>query len=161
MWSSMPRHEIRYAGAAHHCRGGRSWAMRSAGGEGSSIDAIVVERDDVPAGSTALSAGLIRLPARASSARRASLTAPLCSRPIFSARRGRGRSRDCRHRVDARGSADRVACGPIRITFRGGRQLHISWPFGMRMHGLPSRTGRELIDRLRNAQNLKRYCHSC
>jgi len=116
------------------------------------IDPIVIERDAVPAGSTALSAGLI--PAAGTKFQRAK---SIADDPQLLAA-------DIRRK--AKGGADSDVVDAVA---RGAPQL-VEWlaerhdlPFEvidnfnypghsvMRMHGLPSRTGRELIDRLRNA----------
>jgi fumarate reductase flavoprotein subunit len=132
------------AGAAGLCA---ALAAKEAG-----IDPVVVERDDVPAGSTALSAGLI--PAAGTRFQRAK---GIVDGPeLFAA--------DIRRK--AKGEADPAIVGVVAA---GAAQL-VEWlsdryglPFevvdnfnypghsAMRMHGLPSRTGRELIDRLRHA----------
>ena len=132
------------AGAAGLCA---ALAAKEAG-----IDAVVVERDDVPSGSTALSAGLI--PAAGTRFQRDKGIAD--SPDLFAA--------DIQRK--AKGEADRV----VVETVAAGAAPLVEWladryglPFevvdnfnypghsAMRMHGLPSRTGRELIDRLRNA----------
>jgi fumarate reductase flavoprotein subunit len=132
------------AGAAGLCA---ALAAKEAG-----IDAVVLERDDVPSGSTALSAGLI--PAAGTRFQRDKGIAD--SPDLFAA--------DIQRK--AKGEADRA----IVETVATGAAPLIEWlsdryglPFevvdnfnypghsAMRMHGLPSRTGRELIDRLRSA----------
>jgi fumarate reductase flavoprotein subunit len=116
------------------------------------IDAVIIERDDIPSGSTALSAGLI--PAAGTRFQREKGIAD--SPAVFAA--------DIQRK--AKGEADRAVVEAVAV----GAALLIEWlsarynlPFevvdnfnypghsAMRMHGLPSRTGRELIDRLRNA----------
>ena len=132
------------AGAAGLCA---ALAAKEAG-----VDAVVVERDDVPSGSTALSAGLI--PAAGTRFQREKGIAD--SPAVFAA--------DIQRK--AKGEADRAVVEAVAV----GAALLIEWlsdrynlPFevvdnfnypghsAMRMHGLPSRTGRELMDRLRNA----------
>ena len=132
------------AGAAGLCA---ALAAKEAG-----ADVVVVERDAVPAGSTALSAGLI--PAAGTRFQR---TKGIDDSPRQFA--------DDIHRK-AKREADPVlveavarAAGPLVEWLADRHKL----PFGvvdnfnypghsaMRMHGLPSRTGRELIDRLRSA----------
>lgn len=132
------------AGAAGLCA---ALAAKEAG-----IDAVVLERDDVPTGSTALSAGLI--PAAGTRFQRDKGIAD--SPDLFAA--------DIQRK--AKGEADRA----VVETVATGAALLVEWlsdsyglPFevvdnfnypghsAMRMHGLPSRTGRELIDRLRSA----------
>ena len=132
------------AGAAGLCA---ALAAKEAG-----IDAVVVERDDLPSGSTALSAGLI--PAAGTRFQRDKGIAD--SPDLFAA--------DIQRK--AKGEADRA----VVETVAAGAAPLVEWladryglPFdvidnfnypghsAMRMHGLPSRTGRELIDRLRSA----------
>jgi fumarate reductase flavoprotein subunit len=116
------------------------------------VEVLVVERDAVPAGSTALSAGLI--PAAATRLQRAK--GIVDSPQLFAA--------DIRRK--AKGEADAAVVDAVA---HGAGQL-VEWlmdryglPFevvdnfnypghsALRMHGLPSRTGSELIDRLRHA----------
>ena len=115
-------------------------------------DAVVVERDDVPSGSTALSAGLIPAAGTRFQRDKGIVDSP----DLFAA--------DIRRK--AKGEADRA----IVETVATGAAPLVEWlsdsyglPFevvdnfnypghsAMRMHGLPSRIGRELIDRLRSA----------
>jgi len=132
------------AGAAGLCA---ALAAKEAGAE-----VAVLERDATPTGSTALSAGLI--PAAGTR---------------FQRIKGIDDSSQC-FGVDiqrkARGEADPAvveavtrAAGPL-IEWLADRHAlpfdvvdNFNYPGHscMRMHGLPSRTGRELIDRLRNA----------
>src|SRR5664280_2385321 len=126
------------AGAAGLCA---ALAAKEAG-----IDAIVIERDAVPAGSTALSAGLI--PAAGTRFQRAKGIAD--SPQLFAA--------DIQRK--AKGGAD----GAVVDAVAQGAGMLIEWladryglPFdvidnfnypghsAMRMHGLPTRTGLELI----------------
>src|SRR5580704_2040031 len=116
------------------------------------IEVLVIERDAVPAGSTALSAGLI--PAAATRLQRAK--GIVDSPQLFAA--------DIQRK--AKGEAD----GAVVDAVAHGAGVLVEWlmdryglPFEvvdnfnypghsvMRMHGLPSRTGSELIDRLRHA----------
>jgi fumarate reductase flavoprotein subunit len=132
------------AGAAGLCA---ALAAKEAG-----IDAIVIERDAVPAGSTALSAGLI--PAAGTRFQRAKGIAD--SPQLFAA--------DIQRK--AKGGAD----GAVVDAVAQGAGMLIEWladryglPFdvidnfnypghsAMRMHGLATRTGLELINRLRSA----------
>jgi fumarate reductase flavoprotein subunit len=136
------------AGAAGLCA---ALAAKEAG-----ADVVVLERDAVPAGSTALSAGLI--PAAGTRFQRA--------KGIYDS--PRRFADDIQEK--AKGEADPVL---VEAVARGAGPL-IEWlayrhklPFdvidnfnypghkAMRMHGLPSRTGRELIDRLRSAAEAK------
>jgi fumarate reductase flavoprotein subunit len=132
------------AGAAGLCA---ALAAKEAG-----IEVLVIERDAVPAGSTALSAGLI--PAAATRLQRAK--GIVDSAELFAA--------DIQRK--AKGEADAAVVDAVAH----GSGLLVEWlmdryglPFevidnfnypghsAMRMHGLPSRTGLELIDRLRHA----------
>ncbi len=118
----------------------------------SGTDAVLIERDAVPAGSTALSAGLI--PAAGTRFQRVKGIAD--DPQLFAA--------DIQRK--AHGEADAAVVGAVA----NGSGPLIEWladryglPFdvidnfnypghsALRMHGLPSRTGQELIDRLRNA----------
>ena len=132
------------AGAAGLCA---ALAAKEAG-----IEAVVVERDAVPSGSTALSAGLI--PAAGTRFQRAKGIAdspamfaadiqrkamakpiPPLSRPL---RKAQGRS---------------SSGWPIDTALPFDVVDNFNYPghSAMRMHGLPSRTGQELVDRLRQA----------
>jgi fumarate reductase flavoprotein subunit len=132
------------AGAAGLCA---ALAAKEAG-----IDAIVIERDIVPAGSTALSAGLI--PAAGTRFQRAK--GIIDSPQLLAA--------DIQHK--AKGEAD----GAVVDAVAQGAGALVEWladryglPFDVidnfnypghsatRMHGLPTRTGLELINRLRSA----------
>jgi fumarate reductase flavoprotein subunit len=132
------------AGAAGLCA---ALAAKEAG-----ADVVVVERDAIPRGSTALSAGLI--PAAGTRFQRA-----------------KGIDDNAQYFADdiqrkARGEADPVlveavarGAGPLvewltdrhKLPFDVVNNLNYPGHSVMRMHGLPSRTGRELIDRLRSA----------
>lgn len=132
------------AGAAGLCA---ALAAKEAG-----VEPVVVERDPVPAGSTALSAGLI--PAAGTRFQRAKGIAD--SPQLLAA--------DIQRK--AHGEADAVI---VEAVARNAGPLiewladHYGFPFdvvdnfnypghsALRMHGLPSRTGSELIDRLRSA----------
>jgi fumarate reductase flavoprotein subunit len=132
------------AGAAGLCA---ALAAKEAG-----IEPWVIERDAVPAGSTALSAGLI--PAAATRFQRAKGIAD--SPHLFAA--------DIQRK--AKGEADAAAVDAVAH----GAGVLVEWladryglPFdvvdnfnypghsALRMHGLPTRTGSELINRLRQA----------
>jgi fumarate reductase flavoprotein subunit len=132
------------AGAAGLCA---ALAAKEAG-----IEALVIERDTVPAGSTALSAGLI--PAAGTRFQR---TKGIMDSPqLFAA--------DIQRK--AKGEADAAVVNAVAH----GAGVLVEWlvdryglPFDvvdnfnypghsvMRMHGLPTRTGLELINRLRHA----------
>ncbi len=132
------------AGAAGLCA---ALAAKEAG-----ADVVVVERDAFPTGSTALSAGLIP----AAGTRFQSVKGIEDSPQRF--------ADDIQKK--ANGEADQAVvetvtrgAGPLIEWLAGRHNLpfdvvdNFNYPghSAMRMHGLPSRTGRELIDRLRNA----------
>jgi len=132
------------AGAAGLCA---ALAANEAG-----VEAVVVERDAVPSGSTALSAGLIPAAGtRFQRDRNVADSAKLFAQDI--ARKAHGEA-DAKlvHAVAANAGptvewlADSYAMPFEVITDFNypGHSVH-------RMHGLPSRTGAELIDRLRSA----------
>jgi flavocytochrome c len=115
------------------------------------VDAVVIERDAVPSGSTALSAGLI--PAAGTRFQRAKGIAD--SPQLLAA--------DIQHK--ARGETDPTVveavarnAGPLIewLADRHGLPFDVVDNFNypghsaLRMHGLPTRTGQELIDRLRH-----------
>jgi fumarate reductase flavoprotein subunit len=146
-WNARAPLLIIGAGAAGLCA---ALAAKEAG-----IEAVVIERDAVPSGSTALSAGLIP----------AAGTRFQCAKGVV----------DNPDRLAAdiqRKAHDDAPASLVETVARGSAPL-IEWlterhalPFelienfnypghsALRMHGLPSRTGRELIDRLRNATEL-------
>lgn len=132
------------AGAAGLCA---ALAAKEAG-----VEAVVIERDAVPAGSTALSAGLI--PAAGTRFQRAKGIAD--SAQLF--------AQDIQRKAHGENDpsvVDAVAhgAGPLVewLADRYGLPFDVIDNFNypghsaMRMHGLPSRTGAELIDRLRSA----------
>ena len=116
------------------------------------IEVLVIERDAVPAGSTALSTGLI--PAAATRLQRAK--GIVDSPQLFAA----DIQRKAKGEADA-AVVDAVAhgAGPLVewLVDRYGLPFEVVDNFNypghsvMRMHGLPTRTGSELIDRLRHA----------
>ena len=116
------------------------------------MEVLVIERDAAPAGSTALSAGLI--PAAATRLQRAK--GIVDSPQLFAA--------DVQRK--AKGEADAAVVDAVAhgagvlvewLTDRYGLPFEVVDNFNypghsvMRMHGLPTRTGSELIDRLRHA----------
>ena len=132
------------AGAAGLCA---ALAAKEAG-----VDAVLIERDAVPSGSTALSAGLI--PAAGTRFQRDQGIAD--SPELFAA--------DIRRKAHDEGDPtiiDAVArgAGPLIEWLADSYGLpfdvvdNFNYPghSALRMHGLSTRTGRELIDRLRNA----------
>jgi fumarate reductase flavoprotein subunit len=135
------------AGAAGFCA---ALAAKEAG-----VDAVVIERDAVPSGSTALSAGLI--PAASTRFQHAKGVADSPERLVADIqRKAHGEAPVALVEMIARGSApliewlsDRHAL-PLELIDNFNYPGHSA----LRMHGLPSRTGRELIDRLRSAAEL-------
>jgi fumarate reductase flavoprotein subunit len=143
-WNTRVPLVIIGAGAAGLCA---ALAAKEAG-----VEAVLVERDSVPSGSTALSAGLI--PAAGTSFQRAKGIADSPDRLAADiAHKAGGDATSALVEAVARGSgptiewlADRHAL-PFDLIDNFNYPGHSTF----RMHGLPSRTGRELIDRLRNA----------
>lgn len=118
----------------------------------SGLDALIVERNAVPSGSTALSAGLI--PAAGTRFQRAKGIAD--SPDLFVAdihRKSKGAADPAVVAAVVQSAAALVEW----LTDRHGLPFEVVDNFNypghsaLRMHGLPSRTGRELIDRLRQA----------
>jgi len=116
------------------------------------VDAVVVERDAVPSGSTALSAGLI--PAAGTRFQR---TKGIADSPaVFAAdiqRKAKGEADPAVVEAVAQGAGPLVEWLAERhgLPFEVVDNFNYPGHSAMRMHGLPSRTGQELIDRLRNA----------
>jgi fumarate reductase flavoprotein subunit len=132
------------AGAAGICA---ALAAKEAG-----VEALVIERDAVPGGSTALSAGLV--PAAGTRFQRARGVADSAER--FAAdivRKSRGEAAPVVLEAVARGSAALIEWLADRHALPFELVDNFNYPghCALRMHGLPSRTGRELIDRLRHA----------
>jgi fumarate reductase flavoprotein subunit len=132
------------AGAAGLCA---ALAAKEAG-----LETVVVERDDVPSGSTALSAGLIPAAGTRFQHEKGIVDSPR----VFAAdiqRKAKDEADPAIVEVVA------ARAGPLIewLADRYGLPFELVDNFNypghsaMRMHGLPSRTGRELIDRLRNA----------
>src|SRR5262249_1538121 len=118
-------------------------------------DVVVVERDATPAGSTALSAGLI--PAAGTKFQRARGIAD--TPQMFAAdiaRKARGEADPALVNAVAVGAAPLVEWLAERhgLPFEVVDNFNYPGHSAMRIHGLPSRTGRELIDRLRHAGEL-------
>ncbi len=132
------------AGAAGLCA---ALAAKEAG-----VDPVLIERDAVPAGSTALSAGLI--PAAGTRFQRAKGIAD--DPQLFAAdiqRKAHGEADAAVVAAVAKGSGPLVEWLADRYGFPFDVVDNFNYPghSALRMHGLPSRTGQELIDRLRNA----------
>ncbi len=132
------------AGAAGLCA---ALAAKEAG-----VDAVVIERDAVPSGSTALSAGLI--PAAGTRFQRAKGIDDSPNR--FAAdiqRKAHNEADPIVVDAVAQGSGPLMEWLADRHGFPFDVVDNFNYPghSALRMHGLPSRTGRELIDRLREA----------
>ena len=146
-WNAQVPLLIIGAGAAGLCA---ALAAKEAG-----IEAVVIERDAVPSGSTALSAGLI--PAAGTRWQRARVVVDSPDR--FAAdieRKAHGEAPAALVEVIVRGSAPLIEWLTDRYALPFELIDNFTYPghSALRMHGLPSRTGRELIDRLRNAAEL-------
>ena len=132
------------AGAAGLCA---ALAAKEAG-----IDPVLIERDAVPAGSTALSAGLI--PAAGTRFQRAKGIAD--DPRLFAAdiqRKAHGEADPAVVDAVVKGSGLLVEWLADRYGLPFGVVENFNYPghSALRMHGLPTRTGLELINRLRNA----------
>jgi len=143
-WDSQVPLLIIGAGAAGLCA---ALAAKEAGAE-----AIVIERDAAPSGSTALSAGLI--PAAGTRFQRAKGVTD--SPEQFAAdiqRKARGKADTAVVESVVRGSAPLIEWLTNRHALPFELVDNFNYPghCALRMHGLQSRTGRELIDRLRDA----------
>jgi len=135
------------AGAAGFCA---ALTAKEAG-----VEAVVIERDAVPSGSTALSAGLI--PAAGTRFQRAKGVADSPDRLAADIqRKAHGEAPAALVEAIARGSAPLIEWLAERhaLPFELIENFNYPGHSALRMHGLPSRTGRELIDRLRNAAEL-------
>lgn len=116
------------------------------------VDAVLIERDAVPSGSTALSAGLI--PAAGTRFQRDKGIAD--SAKLFAAdikRKAHGESDPAIVDVVSRGAGPLVEWLSDRhgLPFDVVDNFNYPGHSALRMHGLPMRSGRELIDRLRSA----------
>jgi flavocytochrome c len=132
------------AGAAGLCA---ALAAKEAG-----IDPLVIERDAVPAGSTALSAGLV--PAAGTRFQRAKGIAD--SPELFAAdiqRKAKGEADQSIVETVARGAGPMIEWLADRhgLPFDVVDNFNYPGHSAMRMHGLPTRAGSEFIDRLRSA----------
>lgn len=115
-------------------------------------DVVVVERDAIPIGSTALSAGLI--PAAGTKFQRVKGISD--SPQQFAAdiaRKAKGEADPAVVDAVAQAAAPLIEWLAERhgLPFEVVDNFNYPGHSALRMHGLPSRTGRELIDRLRNA----------
>jgi fumarate reductase flavoprotein subunit len=116
------------------------------------IEPVLIERDAVPSGSTALSAGLI--PAAGTRFQRAHGIAD--SPELFAAdiaRKAHGEADTKLVQTVARGAGPLVEwlADGYAMPFEVITDFNYPGHAAHRMHGLPSRTGAELIDRLRSA----------
>ena len=132
------------AGAAGLCA---TLAAKEAG-----VEAIVIERDAVPSGSTALSAGLI--PAAGTRFQRAKGIAD--TPELFAAdiqRKAHDEADPVVVEAVARNAGPLIEWLADRYGFPFDVVDNFNYPghSALRMHGLPSRSGQELIDRLRGA----------
>ncbi len=114
------------------------------------VDAVVIERDAVPSGSTALSAGLI--PAAGTRFQRAKGIAD--NPATFAAdiqRKAKGEADPAVVEAVAQGAGSVIEWLAERYGLPFDVVDNFNYPghSALRMHGLPSRTGQELIDRLR------------
>jgi fumarate reductase flavoprotein subunit len=146
-WNARAPLLIIGAGAAGLCA---ALAAKEAG-----VEAVVFERDAVPSGSTALSAGLV--PAAGTRFQRAKGVADNADRLAADIqRKAHGEALAALVETIAHGSAPLIEWLAERHAFPFELIENFNYPghSAPRMHGLPSRTGRELIDRLRNAAEL-------
>lgn len=132
------------AGAAGLCA---ALAAKEAG-----VDAVLIERDAVPSGSTALSAGLI--PAAGTRFQRAKGIAD--DSRLFAAdiqRKAHGEADPSIVDAVTKGAGPLVEWLADRYGLPFGVVENFNYPghSALRMHGLPTRTGLELINALRNA----------
>src|SRR3954447_10061210 len=116
------------------------------------VEPVLIERDAVPSGSTALSAGLI--PAAGTRFQAASgitHSAALFAQDI--SRKGHGEADAKLVQTAARGAAALVEwlADSCAMPFEVITDFNYPGHSAHRMHALPSRTGAELIDRLRSA----------
>ncbi len=120
------------------------------------VDAVLIERDAVPSGSTALSAGLI--PAAGTRFQRAkhiSDNAELFAADIL--RKSNGQPDPAIVELLARGAGPLIEwlADAYGLPFDVLDNFNYPGHSALRMHGLPTRTGRELIDCLRSAAEAK------
>ena len=116
------------------------------------IEPVVIERDAVPSGSTALSAGLI--PAAGTRFQRAQGiedSAKQFAADIARKAHGEADAKLVRAVVDGAGRTVEWLSETFAMPFEVITDFNYPGHSAHRMHGLPSRTGAELIDRLRAA----------
>ena len=116
------------------------------------IEAVVIERDPVPSGSTALSAGLIPAAAtRFQAARGIADTAKLFGEDIARKAHGEADAKLVRAIAERAGLTVEWLADIFAMPFEVITDFNYPGHSAHRMHGLPSRSGTELIDRLRAA----------
>lgn len=132
------------AGAAGLCA---ALAAHEAG-----IEPVLVERDAVPSGSTALSAGLIPAAGTRFQTERGVEDSPkLFAEDIARKAHGEADTKLVRAVADNAGRTVEWLADTFAMPFEVITDFNYPGHSAHRMHGLPSRTGRELIDRLRSA----------
>jgi fumarate reductase flavoprotein subunit len=136
------------AGAAGNCG---ALAANEAG-----VEAVVIERDAVPGGSTALSAGLIPAAGTRFQRGKGITDSPACFAADIQ-RKAAGEATPAALESVASGAAPLIEwlADCHALPFELVDSFNYPGHSALRMHGLPSRTGRELIDRLRHAAELR------
>jgi fumarate reductase flavoprotein subunit len=116
------------------------------------VEAVVVERDAVPSGSTALSAGLIPAAGtRFQAARGVADSAELFAADLARKAHGEADAKLVRAVAQSAGPAVEWLADSYALPFEVITDFNYPGHSAHRMHGLPSRTGAELIDYLRSA----------
>jgi len=116
------------------------------------IEPVVIERDAVPAGSTALSAGLIPAAGtRFQRERGIADSAALFAEDIARKAHGEADAKLVRAVAENAGPAVEWLADTYALPFEVITDFNYPGHSAHRMHGLPGRTGAELIDRLRAA----------
>jgi fumarate reductase flavoprotein subunit len=132
------------AGAAGLCA---ALAAREAG-----VEPVLIERDAVPSGSTALSAGLIPAAGtRFQKARGIADSTELLAGDISRKAHGEADAKLVRAAAESAGPVVEWLADTYAMPFEVITDFNYPGHSAHRMHGLPSRTGAELIDRLRSA----------
>jgi fumarate reductase flavoprotein subunit len=116
------------------------------------VEAVVVERDAVPSGSTALSAGLIPAAGtRFQAARGVADSAELFAADLARKAHGEADAKLVRAVAQSAGPTVEWLADSYALPFEVITDFNYPGHSAHRMHGLPSRTGAELIDYLRSA----------
>ena len=116
------------------------------------VEPVVIERDAVPAGSTALSAGLIPAAGtRFQRERRIEDSAELFAADVARKAHGEADTELVRTVASQAGPTVEWLADNYAMPFEVIADFNYPGHSAHRMHGLPSRTGAELIDRLRGA----------